>query len=132
MTRQAINPPQLFNSLQYGFSQITIATGSRIISVSGQVAWDEHEQIAAADFRSQTMKAFHNLEVALLAAGASLDEVVSLRLYIVADHMDDSAPIRDALEALFPADPPTATWIGVPRLANPAFLIEVEALAVLP
>lgn len=130
LARQAINPDVLFNSAQYGFSQITIGEGNRIITVSGQVGWDEHEQIVG-DLRQQTMKAFDNLALAMKVAGGSLDDVLSLRIYIVASVMDDLAAIREGLQAYFPDSPPTATWIGVPRLANTDFLVEIEALAVL-
>lgn len=131
MPRTALNPPSLFNSVQYGFSQITLGQGQTLVTFSGQVGWDEHEQIVAPDLRAQTMKALANLKIAVAAAGGSLDDVLSLRLYIVADVMDDSAAIRESLKTYFPTQPPTATWIGVPRLANRAFLVEIEALALL-
>ena len=132
MAKQAINPDTLFNSLQYGFSQITVGQGSRIVTVSGQVGWDADAQIVGAgDLRAQTMRAFHNLASAMQAAGGTLDDVLSLRIYIVAAVMDETAAVRDALLHYFPTDPPTTNWIGVVRLADPAFLVEVEALAVL-
>ncbi len=133
MPRQAINPDALFNSLHYGFSQITVGSGSRIVTISGQVGWDNHERIVGqADLQQQTTKAFENLALAMQAAGGTLDDILSLRIYIVEAAMEDSSAVRKGLQAFFPASPPTATWIGVPRLANAAFLIEIEALAVLP
>lgn len=132
MTRETINPDELFNSLQYGFSQIAVGTGSRIVTISGQVGWDRHERITGQDdLRTQTMQAFRNLETAVKATGGELDDILSLRIYIVDSVMDESAPIREGLTTFFPSSPPTATWIGVPRLANKDFLIEIEALAVL-
>ncbi|MBZ0296056.1 MAG: RidA family protein [Anaerolineae bacterium] len=130
MSRHVVNPDKLFNSIQYGFSQISVAEGSRIVTVSGQVGWDEHEQIVG-DLRQQTMKAFNNLTIAMEAVGGTLGDVLSLRIYIVASAMDDQSAIREGLQAFFPSAPPTATWVGVPRLANADFLVEIEALAVL-
>jgi enamine deaminase RidA (YjgF/YER057c/UK114 family) len=131
MTRQAINPDTLFNSVQYGFSQITVGTGSRIVTISGQVAWNAEGHMAAAgDLKAQTIQSLANLDIAIQAAGGTLDNILSLRLYVVAMYLD-TAVIREALAAVFPTDPPTATWIGVQRLANKDFLIEIEALAVL-
>ena len=129
MPRQALNPPELFNSQQYGFSQITLGQGRTLVTISGQVGWDEHEQIVG-DLHAQTMKAFSNLDIAVRAAGGTLDDILSLRIYIVASVMDNTAPIREGLKQFFPSSPPTTTWIGVPRLANRDFLIEIEALAV--
>ena len=132
MNRETHNPDELFNSLQYGFSQIALATGSRIVSISGQVGWDANQQIiGSGDLRIQTKQAFHNLETAIKMVGGTMDNILSLRIYIVASVMDDTASIREALQTFFPSSPPTATWIGVPRLADEAFLVEVEAMAVL-
>jgi len=132
MSKVALNPETLFNSLQYGFSQITVGQGQRIVTVSGQVGWDETGRMnEGADLQTQTMKVFSNLDSAMRAAGGTLDDILSLRIYIVADVMDDSAAIRETLQHFFPTNPPTTNWIGVPRLANRAFLVEVEALAIL-
>lgn len=133
MPRQSINPDTLFDSLQYGFSQITVGTGSRLVTVSGQVGWDASEQIVGGmDLGQQTTKALENLSLAMRAAGGSLDDVLSLRIYIVESEIDNGAPIREGLQTFFPESPPTATWIGVARLSEPEFLVEIEALAVLP
>jgi 2-iminobutanoate/2-iminopropanoate deaminase len=132
MPRVAINPDALFNSIQYGFSQITIGEGSRIVTVSGQVAWDKDEQIEGqGDLREQTLKSFENLALAMSYAGGTLDDILSLRIYIVDSVMEDTSGVKEGLKKFFPKSPPTSTWIGVPRLANKNFLIEIEAIAVL-
>jgi len=132
MPRDVHNPETLFNSLQYGFSQIAVATGSRIVTISGQVGWDAAQNlIGSGDLRAQTFQAFHNLELAAKTINSGLDDIVSLRIYIVASEMDDSTPVSEALKQFFPENPPTSTWIGVPRLADKNFLIEIEALAIL-
>ncbi len=132
MPREVINPDNLFNSLQYGFSQIAIGQGSRFVTVSGQVGWDEHEQIIdQTNLGQQMLKALSNLELAMQAVNGSLDDILLLHIYIVESAMTDSTAIREALKQCFPASPPASSWIGVPRLANPDFLVEVEALAIL-
>ena len=62
----------------------------------------------------------------MASVGATLNNVGSLRLYIKQDHLHESEAISGALRATFGESPPYATWIGVPSLANDAFLIEVE------
>jgi enamine deaminase RidA (YjgF/YER057c/UK114 family) len=132
MTRKAINPEDLFDSLQYGFSQITIGSGSRIVTVSGQVGWDSEGNIVGQDdLAAQTVKALENLAIAIKAAGGSLDDVLSLHIYIVQRAMAQSGAISEALRRFFPDNPPAATWIGVPALANEDFLVEIEAFAIL-
>jgi 2-iminobutanoate/2-iminopropanoate deaminase len=133
MTNVAINPDGLFNSRQYGFSQAISASGARTIYFSGQVAWDENENlIGPGDLQEQTIQALKNLKLGVSAAGGTMSDIVSLRIYIRHDVMDQGRFVRDGLLEYFPGDaPPAATWIGVYSLANENFLIEIEAVAVL-
>lgn len=133
MSRTWINPPDLFDSSRYGFSQVVVAAGGRTVYCSGQVSWDANEAIGApGDLAMQTRRSLRNVERAVVAAGASLDDVVSLRIYIVGDHIRNTAAVREALlETFGPEGQPAATWIGVAALANPEFIVEIEAIAVL-
>ena len=119
----------LFDSRPYGFAQVTVIRTpfGDVVNVSGQVAWDADRNIVGAgDIGRQLEKSLENLAVALASVGATLDDVGSLRLYIRLSHMHESGAITSALRAAFGENPPCATWIGVPSLANDAFLIEVE------
>jgi 2-iminobutanoate/2-iminopropanoate deaminase len=131
MANLAINPKGLFQSRQYGFSQAVSASGSRTIYFSGQVAWDENQNIIGpGDLRAQTIQSLKNLELAVKAAGGSMSDLVSIRIYIRQDVIEQGRFIRDGLLEFFPGDvPPAATWIGVPSLADEDFLIEIEAIA---
>lgn len=133
MGKHFLNPPELFDSARYGFSQVVVAEGRRTVYCSGQVAWDADEEIGARDdLAEQTRRALRNVARAVGAAGGTLRDVVSLRIYIVGDHIRHTAAIREALlETFGPRDQPAATWIGVAALANPDFAIEIEAVAVL-
>lgn len=67
MKKETHNPDALFNSLQYGFSQIAVASGSRIVTISGQVGWDADQQIVGpGDLGAQTKQAFHNLDIVII------------------------------------------------------------------
>ncbi len=132
MTIERIDPPDLFDSSPYGFSQVVVATGSRTVYCAGQVAWDADKEIGApGDLAEQTRRSLINLERALAAAGGTLGDVVSVRVYVVGEHIRNGAVIRAALVEAFAAAPPATTWIGVNALANPDFLIEIEAIAVI-
>ena len=129
--RRFINPPDVWDSTRHGFSQAVVAAPGATIHVSGQVDWDVDRQIGSDDLGQQALGAFANLDRVLQAAGATLEDVVSLRIYIVAEPDDDLAPVGDALRATFrPGAGPAATWILVRGLANPAFRIEIEATAI--
>jgi enamine deaminase RidA (YjgF/YER057c/UK114 family) len=133
MNRKTLNPADLFPSLQYGFSQGVTTSGGRTVYLSGQVAWDASQQIVGqGDLRLQTRQALENVKTAMAAAGGRLEDVVSMRIYIVEDVLDESRHISQALRETFPADlAPATTWIGVRALANPDFLIEIEAIGVI-
>ena len=132
MAKQSLNPDSLFNSVQYGFSQIVVAQGSRTVYFSGQVAWDENQNIVGEnDLRAQVWQSLRNVETAVSTAGATLNDIAALRIYIVQDWMDKTAPVSEGLKQFFPESPPTATWIGVQSLARPEFLIEIEGTAVI-
>jgi enamine deaminase RidA (YjgF/YER057c/UK114 family) len=126
-----VNPPDVWDSTRHGFSQAVIAGPGETIHVSGQVDWDAERRIGSDDLGRQARGAFASLSRVLAAADAGLEDVVSLRLYIVADPNDDLSAVGDALRATFEQGRgPAATWILVRGLANPAFRIEVEATAV--
>jgi enamine deaminase RidA (YjgF/YER057c/UK114 family)/GNAT superfamily N-acetyltransferase len=132
MTITHINPPTLWDSAPVGFSQVVVADGRRTVYCSGQVAWDTERQIGSDDLGQQTRLALVNVERALAAAGGTLRDVVSLRVYIVGDHIRHTAPLREALLEAFDDDArPAMTWIGVAALANPDFIVEIEAVAVI-
>ena len=133
MTKESLNPDSLFPSQQYGFSQIVVAQGGRTAYFSGQVAWDENQNIIGEnDLEAQVWQSLRNLETAVTVAGGTMADIVALRIYIVHDWMDKSDPVSAGLKAFFPNDHlPAATWIGVQSLARPEFLIEIEGTAVL-
>ncbi|MFK7908054.1 MAG: RidA family protein, partial [Chitinophagales bacterium] len=84
MHKKHINPPTLFNSTDFGFSQIVVSPLGKMVCISGQVAWDEHRNIIGEnDLKIQANKTLENLQNAIEAAGGTLKDVVMLRIYVV-------------------------------------------------
>ena len=133
MPKEYLNPNSLFSSLPHGFSQVVIATGRKLVFISGQTAWDPRKNIVGGDsVLEQARQAFRNLETAMGAAGGTLKDVVALRIYVVDYQAESGTAVGTALREFFsPENPPASTWIGVSTLAVPEFLIEIEATAVL-
>lgn len=133
MPKQHLNPETLFPSLPIGFSQIVVAESAKTVYLSGQTAWDANKQIIGGnDLGEQTRQSLRNVQLGVEAAGGTLADVVSLRLYVVNPKPGEMTPVGVALREFFPADtPPASTWIGVASLARPEFLIEIEAIAVI-
>jgi len=133
MPKKYLNPNSLFPSLPHGFSQVVIATGRKMVFISGQTAWDARKNIVGGDsVLEQARQAFRNLETVMGAAGGTLKDVVALRIYVVDYQAESGTAVGTVLREFFsPENPPASTWIGVSALAVPEFLIEIEATAVL-
>jgi 2-iminobutanoate/2-iminopropanoate deaminase len=133
MTKESINPASVFRSLEHGFSQAVVTSGKRTLYVSGQTAWDSRKQlIGGTDLEQQARQAFTNLQAIVEAAGGTLADVVSLRIYIVDYGAEDAGPVGRAFRDFFSGEiKPASTWVGVCALADPGFRIEIEATAVL-
>ena len=133
MPKEYINPNSLFPSLPHGFSQVVISTGRKMVFVSGQTAWDARKNIVGGDsVLEQARQVFRNLEKAMEAAGGTLKDIVALRIYVVDYQAESGTAVGTALREFFSSQsPPASTWIGVSALADPEFLIEIEATAVL-
>lgn len=133
MKKECINPESLFDSRQYGFSQIVVSKPGKMVFISGQVAWDENFNIVGEkDLAKQTQKSIENLKIALEAAGGALEQIVMLRIYKVNYKRKDGAIISEILRNSFGTiSPPASTWISVKGLANKGFMIEIEAQAVI-
>ena len=133
MPKEYINPDSLFPSLPHGFSQMVIATGKKMVFISGQTAWDARKNIVGGDsVLEQARQALRNLRTAIEAAGGTSEDIVALRIYVVNYQAESGTAVGTALREFFsPENPPASTWIGVSALAVPEFLIEIEATAVL-
>src|SRR5262245_17111606 len=119
MATDHVNPSTLFPSLQHGFSQVVVGTGRRSVFISGQTAWDASKQIVGRTLDEQARQALRNVKAAIEAAGGSLSDLTSLRIYIVDSEMKNISAIGNASKDAFPASPPASTWIGVASLAVP-------------
>jgi enamine deaminase RidA (YjgF/YER057c/UK114 family) len=130
MTLQRLQPPDLPRSP--AFSQVVVGAGGRTVFVSGQVSMDADGQtVASGDFAGQARQVHLNLARALEAAGATPADVAKLTTYVVGYTPALLPALAEARRAVLGEDLPASTLIGVAALAQPGFLIEVEAIAIL-
>jgi enamine deaminase RidA (YjgF/YER057c/UK114 family) len=115
-----------------GYSHVVQVTGpGRTVYFAGQLGIDKSGKMGA-NAREQMEIAFENVKAALASVGASFDNVVKLNNYII-DIGTNIAHYREVRDKYVnTAAPPASTTIGVPQLARPGALFEVEAIAVLP
>ncbi|MGW1557906.1 RidA family protein [Streptomyces sp. NPDC002144] len=118
------------------YRQVAIASGSRLVFVAGQVAWDaEGTTVGKGDLAAQVEQSYLNVATALAEAGGSFDDVAKLTFYVV-DWNPDKMPqlldgISRATARLGVTPVPPTTLIGVAALDVPEHLVEIEATAVL-
>jgi enamine deaminase RidA (YjgF/YER057c/UK114 family) len=128
---QFTNPSTI--SAPRGYTHVAVVPGGqRLVYISGQVPFDPQGNIVGVgDFRAQTQQVFANLNAALEAVGATFHHVVKFTIYVTDI---TQLPILRELRDTFvnTRNPPTSTAVEVRRLAHEEFMIEIEAVAVLP
>jgi enamine deaminase RidA (YjgF/YER057c/UK114 family) len=112
---------------------VSVATGSRIIHISGQVAVDAEGKVVGTTHLEQTRKALENLLIALRSAGATLEDVGKFTIYVVNYSWDALEGIMTATKEVYgDSYPRTAnTLVGVASLWLPDLLVEIDAVAVI-
>jgi len=99
-----------------------------LVFVSGQASVDAQGRlVGAGDVVAQTRQVLDNMKRALAAAGATLDDVVKVTVYLA--HCADRPRVNEVRKAYFGANKPASTLIGVSEFAIPGMLIEIEAIA---
>ncbi|WP_026284535.1 RidA family protein [Salinispora arenicola] len=118
------------------YRQVSVATGSKLIHVAGQVAWDaDGKTIGDGDLTAQVEQCYLNVGTALAGVGASFADVVKLTVHVV-DWTPERMPellegIARASVKLGTTPMAPASLFGIAALDVPEHLVEVEATAVL-
>jgi 2-iminobutanoate/2-iminopropanoate deaminase len=128
MTVTSIDPDEL-PPAGGPFAHVTVAEGTRIVTVSGQVALDaEGALVGAGDPEEQARQCLRNVDRALAAAGMAREHVIRIGVYLT-DIAQREAVARARME-YFGEHRPASTLFAVPALVLPELLVEIEATAV--
>lgn len=116
------------------YTQVISVTGpAKTIYIGGQDAVDSAGNIVGKDdLAAQTRQILINIKNALAAAGAEPKHLIKLTIFIV-----QGQPIQAGFAAFQQvwgrqSNPPAVTAAFVSALAHPDFLVEIEAVAVIP
>jgi len=114
------------------FSHYTDAVrAGNLLFVSGCVALDrDGKLVGEGDVVAQARQVFENIGLCLSAAGASFADVVKVTTFLT--NIDDRPAVNEVRKQVFGAAKPASTLVEVSALVLPEFLIEVEAVAVVP
>jgi enamine deaminase RidA (YjgF/YER057c/UK114 family) len=129
MNRTEIDPPELFNHPAFK-RVVTVQGDMKLVFIAGQTPSDEdYRPVAPGDYKQQYIQVMNNLDIALNAAGATWDDVVYRRMFVI----DVDAFLQIFYDNDLPKygdGRPPSTLIGVTRLSNPEFLVEIDLMAV--
>jgi enamine deaminase RidA (YjgF/YER057c/UK114 family) len=133
LKRDRIQPDGVHVRVRHGhvmFSNVVAVEGARrLIYVAGQVSRGaDGNVIGKGDMRAQIEQVCKNIEKCLVAAGASLSDVVETTTY--ATDLNEFFKHVDVRSKYFEAAMPASTTIEVSGLAGDDFMVEITARAV--
>jgi enamine deaminase RidA (YjgF/YER057c/UK114 family) len=116
------------------FTNVVTVTGPvKTVYIGGQDAVDASGAIVGkGDLKAQTEQILKNIQTALVAAGAQSEHVVKWNIYVVQGQSIEQG--FAAFQSVWgnPPNPPTISVVFVSGLAHPDFLVEMDAIAVVP
>jgi enamine deaminase RidA (YjgF/YER057c/UK114 family) len=127
----AVNPPGW--AKPSGYANGMVAQG-RFLAISGQIGWNERNELVGDDFLEQAAQALRNVVAVVRAAGGEPEHLIRLTWYVV-----DKQEYRDALRALgqryreiVGPHYPAMALVQVADLLEDGARLEIEATAILP
>lgn len=127
-----LNPSTLPNAGKVGYSQISIVKPGRMAYISGQVAWRPNSDAVPDNLSGQMRLVSANARAALSAIGATAQDIVLARIYVVNLTPKRLEEVMAQLLATFDGAQPCVTGVGVQALAGPDLQVEMELVVRLP
>lgn len=116
-----------------GYSNGIKASGE-LVFLAGLVAWNEKEEITAADVAGQARQIFSNMVAVLAEAGAGPEHLVRLTWYVTDkdEYLACGREIGAAWREIIGRHYPAMAVVEVRGLVETGAKIEIEATAVIP
>jgi enamine deaminase RidA (YjgF/YER057c/UK114 family) len=131
MEIEHLNPDSVYEP-PWKFTQaVKVRNVGTLLFLSGIVAFEQDGNIARGEIVKQAEVVYDNIRKIVEAAGGTVDSIVKMNTYIGEDWRVHRDEIRNARLNVFPNDPPASTLLQVAGFADPDYLIEIEAIAVL-
>ena len=131
MARREIRSAKLRTPSGHFSQAIAVEAKGTLVFLSGMTARRADGTIAGVgDIEAQTRQVCENLKNAIEAAGGSLDDVCRVDVYV--RNMEHFEAIHKVRREYFKAPAPASTMVEVTKMVHPDYLIEINAIAVLP
>jgi len=114
------------------FSHATMVEASgRLVFISGMTSRRADGSIAGSgDIEVQTRQVCENLKAAVEAAGGTMDDICRVDVYI--RNMEHFDIIHKVRREYFNEPLPASTMVEIVKMTSPEYLIEINAIAVIP
>jgi len=131
MPKTQVRSPKLVQPAgHWSHATITEAKG-RLLFISGMVSnGPDGKVVGVGDIEAQTRQVCENLKAAIEAAGGTMDDICRVDVFI--RNMEQFERIHKVRREYFKGTPPASTMVEVVKMTNPDYLIEINAIAVLP
>src|SRR5689334_3967785 len=110
---------------------ISVEAQGRLVFISGMTARRADGTIAGVgDIEAQTRQVCENLKAAVEAAGGTMDDICRVDVYI--RNMEQFDTIHKVRREYFKEPLPASTMVEIVKMTHPDYLIEINAVAVIP
>ena len=125
------NNPQGLSKPQPGTYTHVVRSG-KLLFIAGQTGVDATGKVAGAGMREQLEQVMINLLAALKSQGADFSHVAKTTTFVTSISEFRSPEVAAVRSKYLGANPPANTLVQIQQLADPAYKVEIEAIAVLP
>ena len=124
-----IRSEELSDVAEYAYAA-TVPSNARLIFLAGSCPLNRDGSTAGVgDYRVQAAKSVENMRIALEAAGASMEHVISTRVLVASSDQADLVAAWEVVRAAFGDHDVPSTLMGVTVLGYTNQLVEIEAVA---
>ena len=131
MSRKQIQSDKIRQPSGHFSQAISVEAKGRLVFISGMTARRADGTIAGiGDIEAQTRQVCENIKSAVEAAGGTMDDICRVDVYV--RNMEHFEKIHKVRREYFRSPPPASTMVEVTKMTSPEYLIEINAIAVVP
>ncbi len=127
---EKINPPGLTKPAAGTYTHVVKA--GKLLFIAGQTGVNAEGKLVGPAMKEQVEQVFANLAAALKSQGADFSHVTKTTTYVTSISEFRSPEVAAVRAKYAGSNPPANTLVQIQQLADPAYKVEIEAIAVLP
>jgi 2-iminobutanoate/2-iminopropanoate deaminase len=127
---ERVNPPGLSKPAPGTYTQIV--KSGKLVFIAGQTGTNADGKVVGPGMKEQVDQVFANLSTALKSQGADFSHVVKMTTYVTSIPEFRAPDVAAVRARHVGSNPPANTLVQIQQLADPAYKVEIEAIAVLP